>query len=361
MPESDAESARALAAGISIDHEEYSLARVILKRRALHAFDCAVGDFPIHRLVRCVVRGSIEDVFDDLALSMGLTPQRLASGSLLLVGPGLIADINGSAKAGYCSCTAEIWADGKSRAEDARATMLRIIGDRRMLEQTFVIDWHFITGGGSLSNASFEEIAHEELHDEAYPVLGEPVSNFVNRYLAANETVLVILGPPGAGKTRLVRAILGEMSRRKGEGAQVIYTCDKRALENDEIFVSFITGNHDAFVIEDADHILTPRASGNQDLHRFLAIADGVIRAQGRKIIFTTNLPNVGALDDALLRPGRCFAAIHTRSLTPPEAVSLIARICGGDTERERLAISTALPTGTKSCSVASVYRACAK
>jgi plasmid stabilization system protein ParE len=27
------------------------------------------------------------------------------------------------------------------------------------------------------------------------------------------------------------------------------------------------------------------------DLHRFLAVADGVVRAQGRKIIFTTNLP----------------------------------------------------------------------
>jgi ATP-dependent 26S proteasome regulatory subunit len=27
-----------------------------------------------------------------------------------------------------------------------------------------------------------------------------------------------------------------------------------------------------------------------------------------RKIIFSTNLPNVGDLDDALVRPGRCFA-----------------------------------------------------
>jgi ATP-dependent 26S proteasome regulatory subunit len=113
-------------------------------------------------------------------------------------------------------------------------------------------------------------------------------------------------------------------------------------------------------VIEDADHILTPRATGNQDLHRFLAIADGVIRAQGRKIIFTTNLPNVGDLDGALLRPGRCFAAVHARALSPPEALRLIAKICGGDAERERLAVSMALPSGAKGCSVAGVYRACA-
>jgi SpoVK/Ycf46/Vps4 family AAA+-type ATPase len=222
----------------------------------------------------------------------------------------------------------------------------------------FTLDWQFSSGNG-LSSTSFEEIVQEELHDEAYPALGEPVREFIHRYLAANETVLVVLGPPGGGKTRLVRAILGELSRRKGDSAEIMYTCDKKALEGDEIFVNFITGSHDAFVVEDADHILTPRANGNHDLHRFLAIADGLIRAQGRKIIFTTNLPNVGDLDEALLRPGRCFSAIHTRSLTPPESARLISRICKGDPERERAAIQAALPPGARSCSVASVYRAC--
>jgi hypothetical protein len=46
------------------------------------------------------------------------------------------------------------------------------------------------------------------------------------------------------GKTRLVRAILAVMSARKADSAQVLYTADARALENDEIFVDFLTGNH---------------------------------------------------------------------------------------------------------------------
>jgi hypothetical protein len=75
-----------------------------------------------------------------------------------------------------------------------------------------------------------------------------------------------------------------------------------------------ITGSHDTFVVEDADHLLTARSGGNQDLHRFLAIADGVVSAQERKILFTTNLPNVHDIDEALLRPGRCFATVHTHS-----------------------------------------------
>ncbi len=80
-----------------------------------------------------------------------------------------------------------------------------------------------------------------------------------------------------------MRAILAALSARKGDSARVLYTADQRALENDEIFVEFITGSHDAFVIEDADHLLMPRANGNVDLHRFLAIADGVVRAQRRQ------------------------------------------------------------------------------
>lgn len=56
-----------------------------------------------------------------------------------------------------------------------------------------------------------------------------------------------------------------------------------KALTGDGIFVKFITGTHDAFVVEDADHLLKPRADGNEHLHRFLAIADGVVRAQGRR------------------------------------------------------------------------------
>jgi hypothetical protein len=107
-----------------------------------------------------------------------------------------------------------------------------------------------------------------------------------------------------------------------------------RALTSDEIFVRFITGRQDAFVIEDADHLLKPRADGNDHLHRFLTIADGVVRAQGRKIIFSTNLPNVGDLDEALIRPGRCFARLHVRALTSAEALALAQEVAGEDTEK---------------------------
>ena len=48
-------------------------------------------------------------------------------------------------------------------------------------------------------------------------------------------------------------------------------------------------------------------------------------------MIFTTNLPNINDIDDALLRPGRCYAVKNLRSLEPDEALRLAEKICGED------------------------------
>jgi hypothetical protein len=310
---------------------------------------------------RCAVRRRIDHVFDDVALNGGLVAQRLGLGSLLLEGPGVFVQAAGRRKADYISCSFRVWAESRERAEEVGATLVRTAGQRLEPQQMFVVHWNYVSHYGSLYSASFEEVAHEVLHDEAYPSLGEPVNDFVQRYLRASETVLVLQGSPGTGKTRLVRAILSAMSRSKGESAEVMYTADRRVMENDEIFVDFITGSHDAFVIEDADHLLKARSNGNQDIHRFLGTADGVVRAQGRKIIFSTNLPNIGDIDEALLRPGRCFAVAAMRRLTHEEAERLIARVCDGNVEVSQAARKRMVAAESRTVSVASVYRACAE
>jgi hypothetical protein len=322
------------------------LADTLIQLRAIQAFDTRAMNYAIQRTVRCAARRPLDELFDDLALNMGMTAQRVDATSLLLDAPGVFVSAHGRRKMDYGSLTFEIWAATREQLESARERILSLVGEQLERREMFTIDWHFHLPSG-LSSASFDERADPEPFDEAYPNLGEPVATFVARYLACRETVLILQGPPGTGKTRLVRAILAAISARKGDAARVLYTADQRALDNDEIFVEFITGSHDAFVIEDADHLLMARASGNVDLHRFLAIADGVVRAQGRKIIFTTNLPNVGDIDDALVRPGRCFATVRTRALERGEAVALAAR----------LGTVVAMPMEMRSISLAAFYK----
>lgn len=346
-----------LAVGLNFHHEIYDFAETVLKARAIRALENVAVKYPVHRHVRYASQRKLEELFDDLALHCGLSACRFATGSLLLEGPGILVDVEGSRTAGFTSCGFSFWSDSIARVDELREKLVRIIGEAYARRRVFTLDWYFMSARMGLSATSFDELVADEMYDEAYPALGSSVPDFIRGFLDADETVMMLLGPPGTGKTRLVRAILGAISDRKGDSAKVMYTADKKALENDEIFVNFITGQHDAFVIEDADHLLLARSNGNHDLHRFLAIADGVVRAQGRKIIFTTNLPNITDVDDALLRPGRCYASVRARLLDRSEAVALMHRLVE-DSDRAHSLVDELFAPGVKGVSVADVYRA---
>ncbi len=334
----------------------HRIAHLVWDNRFVKSMHEGVSRYPIFREFRFAARIELEVLLDAVALDGSWRVERLNAEDLVIDGDGLFVTAYGSRKAEYCSCSFYLWASDITRAEEAKERILAKAGSTRITEPMFSLDWHFLTSRGELESAAIEEVSTDTLHDEAYPEIGG-VSAFIARYLDAHETVLVLQGPPGTGKTRLIRAILGAMSMRKGEPVRAMYTGDMRALHGDEVFVKFITGSHEAFVIEDADHLLKPRADGNEHLHRFLTIADGIVRAQGRKIVFSTNLPNVGDLDDALIRPGRCFARVHARTLTSTEAEVLAQRIAGGDPEKAGR-VSAVLTTEKRGHSLAEVYRA---
>lgn len=342
---------------VGINLRAYRTGYAAWASRFIKALDEGVSRYPIYRELRFAARIELEVLLDAVALDPSWRVERVDCAEMVIDGEGLFVIAYGSRKAEYCSCSFYIWAADVARAEDARQRLLGHAGSMRITEPMFSIDWHFLTSRGELESASIEEVATDVLHDQAYPEIEGGVASFIRRYLDAPETVLVLQGPPGTGKTRLIRAVLAGMTRRKGESAQALYTGDMRALQSDEVFVKFITGSHDAFVVEDADHVLKPRADGNENLHRFLTIADGVVRSQGRKIVFSTNLPNLGDLDDALVRPGRCFARVHVRTLTSAEAEALAHEIAAGDLEKVRK-LSTVFDGQRRGHSLAEVYQA---
>jgi hypothetical protein len=345
---------------VSLEQSMGYLGDAIVRARAIQGCEFDLRRLPVHRSLRWSVKGKISAFFDTLSLDAAFVPLRASESVTLLSAPGAFVYAHGHDKGSYCSCWFSIWAESPARAAEVSAHLEQIAADLRLRNEAFTIDWQFTNATGELRNASFQELGDPALLDEAYPSLGTSVREFITAFLDAPECVLILLGPPGTGKTRLVRAILAELSRRKGENAEVMYTADRRALCTDEVFVDFITGTHDVFVIEDTDNLLKARANGNDEMHRFLAIADGVARSQGRKIVFTTNLPNVTDIDEALVRPGRCYAVKTLRSLEPAEAITLARRLCGEDAERLARAQAALDAIGGRTRSVAQVYRAVA-
>lgn len=343
----------------SVVDNVYDLPGTILHTLITRAIEDGAVIYPIQDELRIAAKGSLQALFDTLALNAGWRAHRISTTEMLLEGESIFVSVTGSHKPRYCSARFDIWTGSTDQANRARTRILECAAHLLIREPLISVDWMFANGSGELHSATIEEQADDILDDESYPDIKGGVTRFVGNYLDSPEPILVLQGPPGTGKTRLIRGILGEMSRRSAGKARVLYTGDAHALERDEVFVKFATGAHDAFVVEDADHILVPRTSGNQHIHRFLSVADGIVRTHGRKIIFSTNLPNIGDLDDALVRPGRCYQRVWTRRLTTGEAQSLLdVLVRRGNAAGAPNATRVRPRIGAEAYSLAEVFRA---
>ncbi|WP_414039338.1 ATP-binding protein [Acidithiobacillus sp. M4-SHS-6] len=146
-----------------------------------------------------------------------------------------------------------------------------------------------------------------------YPFLPKPPEILYDEFMDSEANILLLMGPPGTGKTSFIRGLL-QYTRSSS-----MVSFDPRILERDRFFADFISGSNQVLVLEDADSFLRPRESGNDVMHRFLSMGNGLVSVKHKKIIFSTNLQGVHHIDTALTRPGRCFAVLHFRELHPDE------------------------------------------
>ncbi len=201
-----------------------------------------------------------------------------------------------------------------------------LIGEATLID----VKWYYLDGN-SIDYEPLTEILSDTVLPEAYPYLHD-LNNQVDDYLNSGEQVLILLGPPGTGKTRLIRHILGRLASLRGlsdRNLSVCYTTDDKVLNDSKLFIDFLANENDALVVEDLDFNLASRLDNNPFMVRLLGASDGFLRNQGRKILISTNLAQRG-IDDALLRPGRCYAVWQTRPLSAAEATQLAQRLGAG-------------------------------
>jgi SpoVK/Ycf46/Vps4 family AAA+-type ATPase len=198
---------------------------------------------------------------------------------------------------------------------DAVEAMKKFIGEAFKEEKLAEIKWWTQGQHGDNTREIYLPKSTTKLLPEFYPDLGDP-SKYIADYMAADEAVLLIAGPPGTGKTTLLRHMIADHKL----SAHVIY--DETLMQKDKIFQSFLFDAHgDIMIIEDADTILNSREQDNNKLmSRFLNVSDGLIKLPNKKLVFTTNITDFSKVDPALLRPGRCFGVMHTRALNLSEA-----------------------------------------
>lgn len=165
---------------------------------------------------------------------------------------------------------------------------------------------------------------------EMYPFLkGESLEDYYDRYMESSANILLLIGPPGTGKTTFIRGLLAHTN------SSAIVSYDTNILDKDGFFARFIENDENIMVLEDSDAFLKSRSDGNTMMHRFLNVGDGLVTTKGKKMIFSTNLPSVRDIDSALIRPGRCFDIVEFKPLSLFDANKLAEKLGGKVPEKK--------------------------
>lgn len=181
------------------------------------------------------------------------------------------------------------------------------------------LEWIYSTDGSSVTVALRKD---RNPVSEMYSFLkDESLEDYYDRFMRSNASILLLIGEPGTGKTSFIRGLLQHTN------SNAIVTYDPAVLAKDYVFAQFIEGDSSVFIIEDADTLLRARSDGNDMMHKFLNVGDGLVTTNGKKMIFSTNLPSIRDVDQALIRPGRCFDVLNFGKLDTEQVNKLCDKL----------------------------------
>lgn len=152
-----------------------------------------------------------------------------------------------------------------------------------------------------------------------YPYFDKTPAQMMEEFQASTSNVMLIYGVPGTGKSNWMM----EMINARGWDNK-IYLADRMDVLGHKDFPDFVRELPAGSIVltEDSDILVQKRTEGNESMSALLNATAGIV-ARDVKIIISTNLTSKDKIDDALMRPGRCFRVLKFKTLTTDQAAGI--------------------------------------
>ena len=154
----------------------------------------------------------------------------------------------------------------------------------------------------------------KDFHKEFYPWMQEDFDDFIKGFLESSSNALILIGPPGTGKTSWLKQFILRQDN------PAMYSANTEVISSGLLFSEFSSSDAKVLIMEDADSLTMRRTDGNTTMSQLLNSLSGITSEKDKKIIISTNLPNLDKVDPALIRPGRCYRTLYFSLLSKEEA-----------------------------------------
>lgn len=152
-----------------------------------------------------------------------------------------------------------------------------------------------------------------------YPYFDFTPATLMQEFAKSNSNVCLIYGVPGTGKSNWMM----EMINERGWDDK-IYLADRMDVLGHPGFPDFVRELPAGSIVltEDSDILVGKRTDGNVSMSALLNATAGIV-ARDVKLIISTNLKHTNDIDDALMRPGRCFRILKFKHLNSAQATDV--------------------------------------